>query len=93
MSDLDRIFDNHKNTVMAILEDAKSVEKCRLEIEFALEKLYSALMDHDCDEECGHGPMDYMPVSGTYVIEARNLNEETRIEKFIEELNTNPYAP
>jgi len=93
MSDLDRIFDNHKNTVIAILKDAKSLDDCRLEIKVALDRLDSELQDHDCNEECGHELSDFDLADGEYLIVAKNLNEVDRIEKFIEELETNPYTP
>lgn len=93
MNDLDVSYKNCKEAVLAAIKKHKLARDCEPDIFDAFISLKYHIDGHDCDKECSHEPMDYMPANGVYVIEAKNLNEETRIEKFIEELNSNPYTP
>ena len=46
------------------------------------------------DDGCSYGLIiDAIKDRGAYCIYAKNLNEQDRIERFIEDLKTNPYAP
>lgn len=94
MDSLDDIFRDHKEAVLAILKDNKVLDVCESEILAAFDNLHSELDNHDCDDECSHDPCadEFELAKDEYLIRARNINEQARIEKFIEELQQNPYS-
>lgn len=108
MDSLDDIFEKHKKTVLAVLDMNKIEIEASLKTlsaklddhdcsdsenapEVTIDDVIEFIEDDDGD--CYPDIMRAMEIKGAYVLVAKNMNEQARIEKFIEELKTNPYLP
>ena len=99
------IISDQRALIESLLQENAFTGDCSVEILAALQTMETDVLeaidknkeDQECDDdnhcECSHDCLDEIESrKGCYVLQARTIGEEARIEQFIEDLKATPYV-